>query len=74
MEGRARYSPEYADNDMTFDPNAPFLPDSAARGSGTFCFLVDLNSSPDLRRTDGHVTDDTGLPRNLFPDEGRSTH
>lgn len=38
MDGRARYSPEYADNDMTFDPNALFSPDSAARGSGAFRF------------------------------------
>jgi hypothetical protein len=47
-----RYSPEYADNDMTFNPNAPFSPDSAARGSGAFRFPVDLNTSPDLRRTE----------------------
>jgi hypothetical protein len=29
MDGCARYSPEYADSDMTFDPNTPFLLDSA---------------------------------------------
>jgi hypothetical protein len=52
MDGRARYSPEYADNDMTFDPTAPFSPDSVARGSGAFRFPVDLNTSPDLRRTE----------------------
>jgi hypothetical protein len=71
MDGHARYSPEYADSDMTFDPNAPFSPDSTPRGSGAFRFPVDLNSSPELRRpgcTDGHVIDGTGLPRHLFPD------
>jgi hypothetical protein len=69
MDGHARYSPEYADNDMTFDPNVSFLPDSVPRGSSAFRLGVDLNSSPELRRlgsTDGHVTDDTGLPANLF--------
>ncbi|KAK1618628.1 hypothetical protein QYE76_024145 [Lolium multiflorum] len=74
MDGHARYSPEYGDNDMTFDANAPFSRDSSGRGSGAFRFPVDLNSSPDLRRTNGHVIDDTGLLRDLFPDEGRSTH
>jgi hypothetical protein len=59
---------------MSFDPNAPFSPDSAPRGSGAFRFPVDLNSSPDLRCTDDHVIDGTGLPHDLFPDEGRSTH
>ena len=61
MEGRARYSPEFADNDMAqIDPNATFSPDAAARSSGAFRFPVDLNESPDLRRvptgTAGHVT------------------
>lgn len=71
MDGRARYSPEFGDSDMTVD-NAPFSPDSTARGSGAFCF-PDLNDSPDLRHTQGHVTDGTGLPRDLFPGDGRRT-
>ncbi|KAK1603139.1 hypothetical protein QYE76_007874 [Lolium multiflorum] len=73
MDGRARYSPEFGDSDMTVDNNAPFSPDSMARGSGAFRF-PDLNDSPDLRRTEGHVTDSIGLPRHLFPDDGRHTH
>jgi hypothetical protein len=73
MDGRARYSPEYGDNDMTVDNNAPFSPDSSARGSGAFRF-PDLNSSPDPRRTEGHVIDGIGIPRHLFLDDGRHTH
>jgi hypothetical protein len=46
----------------------------ASSGSSTFRFPIDLNSSPDQRCTEGHVTDGTGLPHDLFPDEGRSTH
>jgi hypothetical protein len=57
---------------MTVDNNAPFSSDSTARGSGAFRF-PDLNDSPDLCRTQGHVTDDTGLPRDLFPGDGRRT-
>jgi hypothetical protein len=77
MGGRALYSPEYADDDTTFDPNATFSLDSTPRGSGAFCFSVDLNSSPDLRHpgsTSCHVTDGTGLPRTLFSDESGSAH
>nr|XP_051210978.1 uncharacterized protein LOC127328417 [Lolium perenne] len=73
MDGRARYSPKFGDNDMTVDNNASFLLDSTARGSGAFRF-PDLNDSPDLRRTEGHVMDGTGLPHHLFPDDGRHTH
>jgi hypothetical protein len=65
MDDCTLYSPECADSDMTFNPNVLFSPDSAPRGSGSFRFLVDLNSSPDLRcpgSTDGHVTSGTGLP------------
>jgi hypothetical protein len=38
MGVRARYYPEYADIDMTFDPNAPFSLDSAPTSSGAFRF------------------------------------
>ncbi|KAK1647886.1 hypothetical protein QYE76_065691 [Lolium multiflorum] len=72
MDGRTRYSPEFSDNDMTVNNNDPFSPESTARGSGAFRF-PDLNDSPDLRRTQGHVTDGTNLPRDLFPDDGTRT-
>jgi hypothetical protein len=74
MDSHARYSPKYADNDMTFDPNAPFLPDSVPRSSGAFRFPVDLNSSPDLCQsgsTAGHVTDVTASPT---PSSATSAH
>jgi hypothetical protein len=71
MEGRARYSPDYADIDMIVDPNATYSRASTPRGRNAFRFTIDLNSdinngSPDLRRapggSTGHVTDRTGLP------------
>jgi hypothetical protein len=34
MDGRTHYSPEYADIDMTFNPNTSFSPNSTPRGSG----------------------------------------
>ena len=78
LDGRARYSPEFADSDMTIDPNATYSTDAAARGSAAFRFPVDLNESPDLRRvpgsTAGHVTDGTGLPCSLFIVDSRSVH
>ena len=79
MDGRARYSPEFADNDMTqIDPAATFSPDTAPRGSGAFRLPLDLNELPDLRRvpafTAGHVTDDSGHPRNLFSGTSGSAH
>jgi hypothetical protein len=77
MDGRVRYSPECADNDMTFNTNALFSPDSAPRSSGAFFLSVDLNSSPDLRHpgsTNDHMTYGTGLPHHLFTDESRSGH
>jgi hypothetical protein len=32
MDGRARYSPEFGDSDMTVDNNDPFSPESTAQG------------------------------------------
>jgi hypothetical protein len=54
MEGRARYSPEYTDIDMSVDPNAKSSRASAPRGSNAFHFTIDLNmlagSAPHTRR------------------------
>jgi hypothetical protein len=77
MDGCARFSPEYADNETTDDPTMVFSPDAATRGSGTFRCAVDLNATPDLchsRSTAGHVTDGTGLPRSLFPEFNTGAH
>jgi hypothetical protein len=84
MEGSARYSPEYADIDMTIDPNGAYSPASVPRGSNASRFTVDLNNelseSPDLRHTPGsnsrHMTNGTGPPppRSLFSGDNRNAH
>jgi hypothetical protein len=67
---RAFDSPDYA-SEIADNPTQVFPLGGATRGSNAFRYNVDLNVTPDLRRTGstaGHVTDGTGLPRSLFPE------